>query len=91
MAVYDATVQAVDRARSGEGPTLIEAVTYRMSFHNTTDDPSRYRDRQEYEEAHHRDPIKRVMAYLTALGMWDERRLQEMTESVRAEIDSAVE
>jgi pyruvate dehydrogenase E1 component alpha subunit len=70
---------------------LIEAVTYRMSFHNTTDDPSRYRDMAEYEEAKRRDPIARVMAYLAGLGMWDERREQEMSESVRAEIDEAVQ
>jgi pyruvate dehydrogenase E1 component alpha subunit len=91
LAVYAAAVEAVARARAGDGPTLIEAVTYRMSFHNTTDDPSRYRDSEEYEEAKRRDPIARVMAYLTGLGMWDEKREREMRESVRAEIEEAVQ
>jgi pyruvate dehydrogenase E1 component alpha subunit len=91
LAVYAAAVEAVARARAGEGPTLIEAVTYRMSFHNTTDDPSRYRDNAEYEEAKQRDPIARVMAYLTGLGMWDDRREREMRKSVQAEIDEAVQ
>jgi pyruvate dehydrogenase E1 component alpha subunit len=62
-----------------------------MSFHNTTDDPSRYRDGEEYEAAKGRDPIARVMAYLTGLGMWDEKREREMRESVRAEIEEAVQ
>ena len=91
LAVYAAAGKAVERARAGEGPTLIEAVTYRMSFHNTTDDPSRYRDSAEYEEAGRRDPIARVTAYLGALGMWDERRERQMRESVTAEIDDAVQ
>ena len=91
LAVYAAAVEAVARARAGEGPTLIEAITYRMSFHNTTDDPSRYRESSEYEEARRHDPIARVMAYLSALGMWDERREQEMRNSARAEIDEAVQ
>ena len=90
MAVQAAAAAAVARARSGEGPTLIEAVTYRMSFHNTTDDPSRYRDSAEYEEASKRDPIARVTVYLAALGMWDERRDLEMRTAISGEIDEAV-
>src|SRR5919202_484459 len=58
LAVYDAAVEAVERARSGEGPTLVEAVTYRMSFHNTTDNPKLYLDQQEYDEARKRDPLQ---------------------------------
>jgi pyruvate dehydrogenase E1 component alpha subunit len=90
LAVYAASADAVERARAGEGPTLIEAVTYRMSFHNTTDDPSRYRDTAEYEEAKGRDPIVRVMAYLAALGLWDEAREREMRDNIKCEIDAAV-
>jgi pyruvate dehydrogenase E1 component alpha subunit len=88
--VYSATKDAAARARDDGVPTLIEAVTYRMSFHNTTDDPSRYRDSAEYEEASKRDPIARVTVYLAALGMWDERRDLEMRTAISGEIDEAV-
>jgi TPP-dependent pyruvate/acetoin dehydrogenase alpha subunit len=91
MAVYDVMVTAVEKARKGDGPTLIEAVTYRMSFHNTTDNPSRYRDPAEYEEARGRDPIERVQKYLAGLGLWDQGREADLTEELRTEIDSALE
>ena len=91
LAVYEAALEAVERARAGEGPTLIECVTYRMSFHNTTDNPRLYQDMAEWEEAAKRDPIKRVEAYLASLGLWDEKRAEEMRQSVVSEIDAAVE
>lgn len=91
LAVYDAAVEAIERARAGEGPTLIESVTYRMGFHNTTDNPSRYENQQERDEAARRDPIQRVIAYLTSRGLWNEHREAETRESVRAEIDAALE
>ena len=91
MAVYDVVVTAVEKARAGDGPTLIEAVTYRMSFHNTTDNPSRYQDPKEYQEAQLRDPIERVQKYLASLGLWDHGREANLTEELRNEIDSALE
>ena len=91
MAVYDVTCEAVERARGGGGPTLIEAVTYRMSFHNTTDNPSRYEDPKEREEAKTRDPIERIQRYLAGLGLWDENREAEMTRGVREEIEKALQ
>lgn len=91
MAVYDAACEAVERARSGGGPTLIEAVTYRMSFHNTTDNPSRYEDPKEHEEASTRDPIERVQRYLAGLGLWDEKRAAAMAEEVREENERALQ
>lgn len=91
MAVYEVTCDAVERARSGGGPTLIEAVTYRMSFHNTTDNPSRYEDPKEHEEARSRDPIDRVQRYLAGLGLWDAKREEELTAQVREEIEHALE
>jgi pyruvate dehydrogenase E1 component alpha subunit len=91
LAVYDAAVEAVERARAGEGPTLVEAVTYRMGFHNTTDNPSRYQDPAEFEEAKQRDPIERVVKYLTSLGLWSEERQRAFTDDVAAEVDRAVE
>src|SRR5437660_2861762 len=91
MAVYYVSVQAVERARRGEGPTLVEAVTYRMGFHNTTDNPSLYRDPDEYEEARQRDPIDRVRAYLKTLGLWDQEREQALSESLAQEVDLALQ
>lgn len=91
MAVYSVAAEAVHRARAGEGPTLIESVTYRMSFHNTTDNPSLYEDPKEREEASRRDPIERVVKHLTSRGLWDDERDKETRARVRAEIDSALE
>jgi pyruvate dehydrogenase E1 component alpha subunit len=91
LAVYDSAVEAVERARAGEGPTLVEAVTYRMGFHNTTDNPSRYQDPGEFEEARQRDPIERVVKYLTSLGLWSEERQRTCAQDVAAEVDRAVE
>ena len=90
MAVYDAACEAVERARNGKGPSLIEAVTYRMSFHNTTDNPSRYQDPKEFEEARTRDPIERVQRYLAGLGMWDAKREAEWAEELRRENEKAL-
>jgi pyruvate dehydrogenase E1 component alpha subunit len=91
LAVYDAASEAVERARAGEGPSLIEAVTYRMGFHNTTDNPSRYQDPAEYEEAKQRDPIERVLKYLSWLGLWNEERESALRAEVAAEVERAVE
>jgi pyruvate dehydrogenase E1 component alpha subunit len=91
MAVYDVAVAAVERARAGDGPTLIEAVTYRMGFHNTTDNPSRYQDPKEYEDARARDPIERVQKYLAGLGLWDQKREANLTEELREENEAALQ
>ena len=91
LAVYEVATEAVQRARAGDGPTLIESHTYRMSFHNTTDNPSLYEDPKEREEAQRRDPIERVIKHLTARGLWNEKRDKETRASVRAEIDAALE
>jgi pyruvate dehydrogenase E1 component alpha subunit len=69
LAVMAVTRAALDRARSGGGPTFIEAVTYRMGPHTTADDPSRYRDPAELDEWSGRDPIARVEARLVADGV----------------------
>jgi pyruvate dehydrogenase E1 component alpha subunit len=90
LAVHEAATAAVARARAGDGPTLIEAVTYRMGFHNTTDDPSRYEDPEERAQARRRDPIDRVVAYLTSLGLWDAERDGRLRDEVRAELDRAL-
>ena len=90
FAVYQVASEAVVRARSGDGPTLIEAVTYRMGFHNTTDDPSKYEDPAERAEAAKLDPIERVMKYLASIGMWSEKRAGEVRQELQTEVDEAV-
>ena len=65
LAVYEVTKRALERARAGEGPTLIEAYTYRMGAHTTSDDPTRYRVDTDVEMWKHRDPIERVKALLS--------------------------
>jgi len=79
-AVYAATRLARQRALSGEGPTLIEAVTYRLGPHTTADDPTRYRSQEEVEQWQPLDPLLRVKKHLEQCCMWD----QEMEESVLA-------
>jgi 2-oxoisovalerate dehydrogenase E1 component alpha subunit len=72
LAVYRATAEAVTRARRGEGPTLIEALTYRIGAHTTADDASRYRDDDEVERWRAYDPIARYRTWLVATGRADD-------------------
>lgn len=85
LAVTAATRVALARARAGEGPTFIEAVTYRMGPHTTADDPTRYRDADELELWRGRDPISRLGAHLRALGALD----PAAEERVAADADAA--
>ncbi|HEY7742556.1 MAG TPA: pyruvate dehydrogenase (acetyl-transferring) E1 component subunit alpha [Burkholderiales bacterium] len=88
VAVRHAMDEALARARSGGGPTLIEALTYRLSDHTTADDATRYRSPDEVAEAWKRDPIVRLRAYLAAAGAWDKAAedalLREVNEQVQA-------
>jgi pyruvate dehydrogenase E1 component alpha subunit len=72
LAVYRATRQAVERARSGDGPTLIEALTYRIGAHSTADDPGRYRDDAEVDRARALDPIARFSTWMRGAGHADD-------------------
>ncbi|GAA4350724.1 pyruvate dehydrogenase (acetyl-transferring) E1 component subunit alpha [Angustibacter luteus] len=72
LAVYAVTKAALDNARNGNGPTFVEAFTYRMGAHTTSDDPTRYRVSAEVEVWKERDPISRLRAHLVANGMADE-------------------
>ena len=89
LAVHQVTAAAVQRARAGQGPTLIEAITYRTGAHNTADDPTRYTDDAERQAWVRRDPIDRVIAYLTARGRWDEGAAAAATGRIDAAIDEA--
>ncbi len=86
LAVYAASAWAAARARSGAGATLVELVTYRASAHSTSDDPSRYRPKDEYERWPLGDPIARLKNHLIALGEWSEARHEALT----AELDQQV-
>jgi pyruvate dehydrogenase E1 component alpha subunit len=72
LAVHAVTKAALERAKRGEGPTLIEAFTYRMGAHTTSDDPTRYRVAAEVEQWKHKDPIARLKVYLARSGWADE-------------------
>ena len=91
LAVHVATTEAIDRARSGDGPTLIEAVTYRLSVHTTADDPSTYRDEEEEERWRDKDPIERFRRYLLERGVIDDAEVEEVDEDVGTRIDQAWE
>lgn len=86
LAVYAATKAAVDKARAGGGPTMIEAVTYRMGPHSSSDDPTRYRSKEEVEEAQQRDPIERLRRYLEIKGLWT----KAADDALRKELDDLI-
>lgn len=91
LAVYAAAGEAVARARSGGGATLIECVTYRLSVHTTADDPRRYRTEKEVEAWRRRDPLSRFQKYLTDRGLLSEEKIRESEEEIGREIQQAVE
>ncbi len=89
LAVYAVTQWAAERARHQEGPTLIELVTYRASAHSTSDDPSRYRPKEEWEQWPLGDPIERLKKHLIKLGEWSDDRHQAMTKELKALVDQS--
>ena len=89
FAVYRATKEAVDHARRGKGPVLIEAETYRMAAHTTSDDPTKYRTAEEEALWAPRDPLIRVKAYLIERGLWSEKQEQESSEQMTLEVETA--
>ncbi len=91
LAVYAAVKRAVDRARAGGGPTFIEALTYRVSAHSSSDDPSRYRDETITEAWKGRDPLVRMRAYLGSRGFWSDAEDAALTAALDAEVKAAVE
>ncbi len=89
LAVYAVTDWATKRARAGGGPTLIEHVTYRGGPHSTSDDPTRYRPKDEWEAFPLGDPVKRLKQHLIVLGYWSEEQHEELVKAMKAEIISA--
>jgi len=89
LAVYAATRWAADRARSNNGPTLIEHFTYRAEGHSTSDDPTQYRSAQEREEWPLGDPINRLKQHLIAIGEWSDEQHREMDLVLAEEVKAA--
>lgn len=89
LAVYAAFREAVDRARRGEGPTLIESKNVRLTPHSSDDDDKTYRSREDLERARQRDCLRITRAYLFECGLLDDARDRELEERVRREIDEA--
>jgi pyruvate dehydrogenase E1 component alpha subunit len=91
VAVADATERALARARAGEGPSLIEAVTYRLGDHTTADDASRYRDDAEVSRHWAEEPLSRLRQYLAAQGLWSSHQEETLLAQCTAEIAGAAE
>ena len=90
LAVYQVTKDAAARARAGEGPTFVEAVTYRRLGHSSSDDPDKYRDPKESEAWERRDPIERFKRYLQTKKLWDDAREQDLVDSIAAEVNEGI-
>jgi len=90
FAVRDAVGEALERARGGAGPALIETLTYRLSDHTTADDATRYRPAAEVEAAWAIEPLIRIRRYLVRAGAWDEERERLLLQDCAREVDRAV-
>ena len=91
LAVFVAAQEAVQRARNGDGPTLIECVTYRLMMHTTADDPKRYRTDEEVEKWSKRDPLPRFQKYLMNKGLLSKDKINEIESEIMDEIQTAVD
>jgi TPP-dependent pyruvate/acetoin dehydrogenase alpha subunit len=91
LAVVRVTRDALEGARSGKGPTLVEALTYRMGAHSTSDDPTRYRSAEEVEAWRRKDPIRRFAAFLKRRALLDDSTEKAAMEEAREEVQRAVE
>ena len=90
LAMYRATSQALERARSGGGPTFIEAVTYRLMMHTTADDPSKYREEAEEQQHWEREPLRRLRGYMERRGIWNDDLQGGLEARIKQEVDTAV-
>ncbi len=91
LAVRAAVGEAAERARRGDGPTLIEALTYRLSDHTTSDDASRYRDSEEVTAARSREPMVRMRRFLEERQLWSDAQEATWRAECSAEIEAAVQ
>lgn len=91
LAVYQVSKEAVKYVRDGNGPYLVECVTYRMENHTTADDHTRYRKKEELEYWQKRDPIERMKKFLSMLGLWNEEKEKEFIKKTTEWIEKEVE
>jgi pyruvate dehydrogenase E1 component alpha subunit len=91
IAVRDAVGRAVERARTGGGPTLLEALTYRLSDHTTADDATRYRSAEELKEQWKEEPILRLRAWLHAKGAWSPTEEQALAKDAQVHVQKMVQ
>lgn len=87
FAMYAVTKEAVERARAGKGPTLIEAYTYRLSDHTTSDDATKYRTKEEVEEWRTKEPFLRLQKYLEKKELWDKKYEEKLQEELLTKVD----
>ncbi len=90
LAVYAAVKTAVDRARSGGGPTFVESLTYRIGAHSTSDDPTRYRAQEEVDAWLLKDPQARLRKHLDVLGAWSDEQEDALEKELNDEIGAAI-
>ncbi len=91
FAMYAATKEAIERARNGQGPTLIEAYTYRLGAHTTSDDPTKYREDEEVEKWKDKDPILRFEIYLKNKGILTDELKEKTLEKLEKDVMSTFE
>lgn len=87
FAMYKAIKESADYARKEQAPVLIEAITYRKGAHTTSDDPSKYRTKEEEEKWEPKDPLNRLKAFLKAKKLWTEKDEENILEEYRKEVD----
>ncbi|MBI2675066.1 MAG: pyruvate dehydrogenase (acetyl-transferring) E1 component subunit alpha [Candidatus Aenigmarchaeota archaeon] len=90
FAVYKAAKEAIEKARAGKGPTLIECFTYRMGDHTTSDDASRYRTKEEVEAWARKDPILRLEKFMAEKGLWSKKYGEKVLEDSKKKVEEAV-
>lgn len=91
IAVREMVSQAIEEARNLKGPTVIEAITYRMCDHTTADDASRYQPKEEVEAQKNKDPILRLRTYLHDVGLWNEEKEKSLYKTCQEEVNNASE
>lgn len=91
LAVYDAARRAIEKARSGGGPTVIEALTYRLGDHTTADDATRYRDPEIVQREWGREPVARLRNLLVDMGLWTPEKETALLKECAEEVEKAVE
>lgn len=90
LGMFRATSDALTRARAGQGPSLIEAITYRLLMHTTADDPKKYRSADEEQQWWSREPLLRMQRYLVGRALWDDAKQEALLAQARERVDGAV-